>query len=112
MSLADYHSFIAGKSLKAGKHGFTPDDLPARMFEHQKRATEYALEKGRAALFLDTGLGKSLSALEFGRVVVEKTNKSVLMLAPLAVGPQMTTGSVVVTRPRAPRGAPCAWARP
>jgi len=39
-------------------------------------------------MFLDTGLGKSLCALEWGRVVVEHTNKPVLMLAPLAVGPQ------------------------
>lgn len=36
----------------------------------------------------NTGLGKSLVALEWGRVIVEHANKSVLMLAPLAVGPQ------------------------
>src|SRR5690606_32385557 len=43
---------------------------------------------GSSAMFLDTGLGKSFAALEWGRVVVERTNRSVLMLAPLAVGPQ------------------------
>jgi hypothetical protein len=36
----------------------------------------------------NTGLGKSFAALEYGRVIVEATNKPVLMLAPLAVGPQ------------------------
>lgn len=36
----------------------------------------------------NTGLGKSLVALEWARVIVEHTNRSALMLAPLAVGPQ------------------------
>ena len=39
-------------------------------------------------MFLDTGLGKTLSALEWGRVIVELTNRPVLMLAPLAVAQQ------------------------
>ena len=36
----------------------------------------------------NTGLGKSLCALEWGRIVVEHTRKPVLMLAPLAVAHQ------------------------
>jgi hypothetical protein len=39
-------------------------------------------------MFLDTGLGKSFASLEWGRVIMERTGKPVLMLAPLAVGPQ------------------------
>lgn len=39
-------------------------------------------------MFLDTGLGKSFAALEWGRCIVDRTNKPVVMLAPLAVGPQ------------------------
>jgi hypothetical protein len=46
------------------------------------------LRAGCAALFLDTGLGKTLCALEWGRVVVEHTGLPVLMLAPLAVAAQ------------------------
>lgn len=62
--------------------------LHSAMFPHQQVATEFALRTGCAALFLGTGMGKTLCALEWGRVIVEHLNKPVLMLAPLAVGPQ------------------------
>lgn len=87
--LAPYHALIARKRVAFRPHGLdiVPDLHPA-MFPHQRHATEFALRAGCAALFLGTGLGKSLCALEFGRVVVEHTRKPVLMLAPLAVGHQ------------------------
>lgn len=87
--LSEYHKIIDGKRVAFIGAGL--DDVPAlnlSMFPHQAHATEFALRKGRAALFLDTGLGKSLCALEWGRIVVEHTNKPVLMLAPLAVAQQ------------------------
>lgn len=62
--------------------------LAPSLFPHQRHSVEFALRAGASALFLDTGLGKSFCALEWGRVIVEHTNKPVLMLAPLAVGPQ------------------------
>ena len=58
------------------------------MNPHQAHCTEFAIRAGSAALFLDTGLGKTLCALEWGRVIVEHTNRPVLMLAPLAVSKQ------------------------
>lgn len=87
--LAAYHQAIAAKRVAFEDHGMA--DVPAlngAMFPHQEAVTRFALEKGRAALFLDTGLGKSICALDFGRVVVERTNLPVLMLAPLAVAGQ------------------------
>lgn len=84
-----YLSLIARKAVAFTPRGF--DDIPPlhpELFPHQRAVTEFALRAGCAAMFLDTGLGKSFAALEWGRVVVEKTNKPVLMLAPLAVGPQ------------------------
>jgi hypothetical protein len=39
-------------------------------------STEFALRKGRSALFLDTGLGKSLCALDWGRVIVERNEQA------------------------------------
>lgn len=89
MTIQDYHSLIAQKRVAFTPRGF--DDIPdlhPSLFPHQRAVTEFALRSGTAAMFLDTGLGKSFAALEWGRVVVEKTNKPVLMLAPLAVGPQ------------------------
>jgi hypothetical protein len=55
---------------------------------HQEHSTAFALEAGSAGLFLDTGLGKSFCALEWGRVVVEHTNLPVIMFAPLGVTKQ------------------------
>jgi len=87
--MTPYEDLLAKKRVAFVPHGF--DQIPQlhpAMFPHQRASTEFALRAGAAALFLDTGLGKSFCALEWGRVVVEKTNKPVLMLAPLAVGPQ------------------------
>jgi hypothetical protein len=87
--LATYHDIIERKRVAFQGDGLS--NIPAlnpAMFDHQRHATEFALRKGRAALFLDTGLGKSLCALDWGRIIVEHTNKPVLMLAPLAVAQQ------------------------
>ena len=89
MTLQSYHDLIARKAVAFSPKGFDSwSDLHPDLFPHQRAVTEFALATGCSAMFLDTGLGKSFAALEWGRVVVEKTNKPVLMLAPLAVGPQ------------------------
>lgn len=89
MTLQSYHELIERKRVAFQGDGLSkfPALNPA-MFDHQIHSTEFALRKGRAALFLDTGLGKSLCALDWGRIIVEHTNKPVLMLAPLAVAQQ------------------------
>jgi hypothetical protein len=84
-----YRAFIASKGTRTEKHGFTPDAMPERMFAHQRAAAEYSLEKGRAALFLDTGLGKSGCEAVFADEARRATNKPSLILTPLAVAKQM-----------------------
>lgn len=84
-----YLDFIASKGAAAGSVGFTPGDLPDRMFTHQDRATRFALEKGRSALFLDTGLGKSGCEAVFTDECARETGKPSLILTPLAVARQM-----------------------
>lgn len=87
--LADYYDMIENKRVAFRGRGLDaiPELNPA-MFPHQRHGVEFALRQARAALFFDTGLGKSLCALDWGRVVVEHTDKPVLMLAPLAVAQQ------------------------
>ncbi|TPK59057.1 MULTISPECIES: helicase-related protein [unclassified Mesorhizobium] len=88
-SAPNYEDLIARKRVAFTPRGFDGSfDLNPALFPHQRAVTEFSLRAGSSAMFLDTGLGKSFAALEWGRVVVEKTNKPVLMLAPLAVGPQ------------------------
>jgi superfamily II DNA or RNA helicase len=87
--LRDYYAFLARKKRSAEMAGL--QSVPAlnpSMFGYQSDVTDYLLRAGRGAAFLDTGMGKSFISLEWGRVIMEHTNKPVLMLAPLAVGPQ------------------------
>lgn len=87
--MTPYEQLIERKKVSAKPQGFAPQfAIHADMKPHQKHSVEFALKSGRSALFLDTGLGKTFCALEWGRHVVEKTGMPVLMLAPLAVGPQ------------------------
>ena len=89
MSVQEYRAFIASKGSLKDTVGMTPCGTSDVLKHHQRVSVEYALEKGRAALFLDTGLGKSLCELEWARQVVEETRKPVLILTPLAVAGQM-----------------------
>jgi hypothetical protein len=86
--VSEYLRLIAAKVAAFEPHGFDPGALNPALKPHQMHATDFALRAGSAALFLDTGLGKTLCALEWGSKVVEQTNRPVLMLAPLAVSAQ------------------------
>lgn len=89
MSLELYRNIINQKAVRALPGGLKniPDLHPA-MKQHQSHSTAFALEQGRSMLALDTGLGKSLCGLDWGRVIVEHTNKPVMMFAPMAVAAQ------------------------
>jgi hypothetical protein len=83
-----YQKFIYQKSQLGGDHGFEPTFFPDGVFDFQRHLVQWACRKGRAAIFADCGLGKSLMQLTWAQNVVERTNKNVLVLTPLAVGPQ------------------------
>lgn len=89
MSLEIYRNIINQKAVRALPGGLKniPDLHPA-MKQHQVHSTSFALEQGRSMLALDTGLGKSLCGLDWGRIIVEHTNKPVMMFAPMAVAAQ------------------------
>lgn len=89
MSIQDYRKFIADRSVAQEAVGMVPSAISGLTKKHQRVAIEYALNLGKAAMFLDTGLGKSLCELEFARHVAEETRKPVLILTPLAVAGQM-----------------------
>ncbi|MFD1330723.1 helicase-related protein [Methylopila musalis] len=87
--IAAYHALIARKAPRSPMRGLVGDlDLNPRLRPLQADVTAFALRQGQSAAFLDTGLGKTLVQLEFGRQVVEATNRPFLLLAPLAVGAQ------------------------
>ena len=83
----DYESFIADKSIRNIDAGFVPDEsrYPDAMFPHQSVSVTWACKRGRAGIFFDTGLGKTLAQLTWADQVREETQGNVLILAPLAV---------------------------
>ena len=84
-----YLEFIASKRIVAPTAGIASDvALSERMFPFQRDIVAWALRRGRAAIFADCGLGKSLMQIEWARVVNEATGRPVLILAPLAVATQ------------------------
>lgn len=84
----NYEDFIDKKTSISGSFGFEPTFMPTMAFDFQKSLITWAVNKGRAALFADCGMGKTLMELAFGQNVVERENKPVLLLTPLAVGAQ------------------------
>lgn len=89
MSLQDYRQFIASRAQKPHIGGFQAMPINDHAKAHQRAALEFALDRGKSAAFLDTGLGKSFIELEFARQCAEETGKPSLILTPLAVAGQM-----------------------
>jgi hypothetical protein len=85
---SDYAGFLYKKSQVGCDHGFNPLWLPDFLFGFQKDLVGWALRKGRAALFEDCGLGKTIQQLVWAENVVRKTNRPVLIMTPLAVSAQ------------------------
>lgn len=84
----DYAKFIDTKTQLGTESGFGPVWMPDFLFDFQKAMVEWALRKGKAALFEDCGLGKTPQQLVWAENVVRHTNKPVLILTPLAVSQQ------------------------
>jgi superfamily II DNA or RNA helicase len=86
--MMEYAEFLRGKAQVGTDHGFEPYDMPKKFFSFQKAIGEWSVRKGRAAIFSDCGSGKTGMQLAWADNVAKKTGKPILVLAPLAVGPQ------------------------
>lgn len=84
----DYSKFLESKRQGGADSGFKPLWMPDCLFDFQRIQVEWALRKGRAALFDDCGLGKTLMELSWAANVTRHTGGQLLHLAPLAVGAQ------------------------
>jgi superfamily II DNA or RNA helicase len=89
MSLEEYRDFIASRAPAHQMQGFTPKAINDKAKTHQNAVIEFALNRGKSAAFLDTGLGKSFIELEFARQCADETGKPSIILTPLAVAGQM-----------------------
>lgn len=86
----DYKTFIDSKSRISESYGFEvpAENLHPRLFDFQRDIVRWVLAKGRAAIFADCGLGKTLMQLSWASEVAQHEGKPVLILAPLAVSAQ------------------------
>lgn len=91
----EYAAFLARKRPVAHAVGIEPGPMPSTLFDYQAQCVEFGLRQGRAAMFLDTGLGKTRIQLEWCRQAAEASNGRALLLTPLAVARQIEREGVV-----------------
>ena len=85
----NYHKFVDGKLASVPPIGFVAGDLcDYSLKPHQTDLVRWAARRGRAAIFADTGLGKSRMQVAWSDLVCDHTGGDVLILAPLAVAAQ------------------------
>lgn len=85
--MSDYEQFLERKQITAPRTGFDCGPINAAAKPFQADIIRWSLKRGRAAVFADTGLGKTFMQLEWSRHVADREGK-VLILAPLAVAAQ------------------------
>jgi hypothetical protein len=81
--VTSYADFLASKTLRVAAAGPVVADSGVHPFLHrwQRDIVRWAVRTGRAAIWADTGLGKTVMQLEWARLSGDR----VLILAPLAV---------------------------
>jgi len=81
----NYEDFIARKGIKHAARGFDQEPaFVAPLFDYQRKIVRWAAAKGRAAIFADCGMGKTLMQLEWAR----NAGGRALVITPLAVADQ------------------------
>jgi len=98
-----YAKFISGRQDVTRARGFEPSrPIAGHLFDFQRDIVKWALARGRAAIFADTGLGKTAMQLEWASHISGEGR--VLILCPLAVADQ-------TVKEAARFGVDCAYVR-
>ena len=84
----NYDDFVKNKRRSEVATGHAPGELNEHLFDFQHAIVSWAVRRGRAAIFADTGLGKTLMQLSWADEIVSHTGGVVVILAPLAVSEQ------------------------
>ena len=86
----NYEQFLENKKITPIISGFDVEleDLNNSLFDFQRVIVKWALKRGRAAIFADTGLGKTLMQTSWAQSIVDHTDGDVLIVAPLCVAQQ------------------------
>lgn len=94
-----YHDFLAAKRAKAPALGVTVDasEIHSSLYEWQQEIVAWAAYTGRAAIWADTGLGKTRMQIEWARAVSH--GSVALIVAPLAVCAQTVREALAIDVP-------------
>lgn len=84
----EYAAFLGRKAQHDQYSGFEPLEMPSFLFPFQTILVDWAIRKGKGAIFADCGLGKTPMQLVWAENVIRKANKPILILTPLAVARQ------------------------
>jgi DNA modification methylase len=84
----DYDKFVVDKREVAKTQGIDVETKIDGLFQFQTHIVNWALKKGRAAIFADTGLGKTRMQLAWAYEIAKHTGGDVLIFAPLCVAHQ------------------------
>ena len=82
-----YEQFLKQKELPTLAAGFDADEsiLCKSLFPFQRDIVRWATKKGKAAILIGCGLGKTIIQLSWADQVQKYTGKNVLIVAPLSV---------------------------
>ena len=84
----EYQDFLKQKEILDIETGFNPKKISSFLYDFQQVIVKWAIRRGRSAIFADCGLGKTPMQLEWANQILQKDNKPILILAPLAVSKQ------------------------
>lgn len=79
--MSGYAEFLASKTKYAPAMGCEPGAVHPMLHDWQARIVQWAVSRGRAAVWADTGLGKTVMQLEWARLMGGRA----IVVAPLAV---------------------------
>jgi hypothetical protein len=96
-----YQDFLVAKRWRPPESGIPckPDDVSPALFDFQRHIVAWSVTRGRAAVWADTGLGKTRISLEWLRAVLQVVGGKGLILAPLGVAAQTVAEGAVVGVP-------------
>ena len=97
---SDYQDFVRRKQFDDVASGFDVElaavpipGAPLRLKEFQSHIVKWALRRGRAAIFANTGMGKTAMQATWAQHVAQRTKLPVLIVAPLCVAKQTVSES-------------------
>ncbi len=93
-AMSSYAQFLESKKRTFVGNGFEVGSLPPSLFDWQAHIVRWACRQGVAAIWADTGLGKTAMQLAWADAVARHTGRRVLILTPLAVGAQTAREAV------------------